>query len=117
MRRPRRSRGTFRIAAFRIAASASALRTAGDADVLLSVDHERNRRSQLRSMEVQIEELFARIGAERQQPVVHAGKYEIPSRRKTSARKWPGTRARRAPALFPGDRIPGVQNIARGPIR
>ena len=46
--------------------------SAGDDDILFTVEHERHRRSCLRQSRFQIEKLFTSVGAIRQETVVHA---------------------------------------------
>src|SRR5947209_128365 len=87
------------------AEAAGAFRPARDADVLLSVDRKRNRRPHLRHVQVEIEQLFAGIGAECQQPVVHAGEDQISGCGETAASERTGSRSCGAPTLFSGDRI------------
>src|SRR5580704_7787682 len=121
MRRPRRS--SRRIAALRRTLSgagtkrAAARRTAGNADVLLAVDGEGNRWPQLRSVEIQIDELLAGIRAETHQPVIHAAEHQIPRRRQTPAGKRARAGSGRAPAFLSRDRIPRVQDVASLAIR
>jgi hypothetical protein len=67
------------------AAASTATGTGGwstrNTNVLLPVDRERNRRSELIGMKIQFQELLARVGAERQEPVIHAGEHHIAGRR------------------------------------
>ncbi len=83
--------------------------SAGDDDILFTVEHERHRRSCLRQARLQIEKLFTSVGAIRQETVVHAGKDEISCGRQAAALIEAGGQS--SPFLFLGDGIPRHQNI------
>src|SRR5689334_5851638 len=90
---------------------ASAFGTGGNADVLLAIDHEGNGWPHLRSVQIQFEQFLTSIGAERQQPIVHAGEHQVASCGEASACERSSACAGGAPALFARDRIPRVENV------